>query len=97
MPDTSAQVLLVYVLSSRTAYSQLLYISEQSGRTFISQHQCNSQKPELASNLSLHSRIEFLQPVDEHQSQEDNILRDLSHRKYGCHPFAKPGRRHRFR
>ena len=63
MPDTSAQVLLVYVLSSRTTYCQLLYGvigQEQGERTFVPKHQCHGQESKLAPNLPLHSRIEFL-------------------------------------
>lgn len=79
IPETSAHVLFVYVLSSRTTHvssnhpkfeSQLL--------TLIAQHQSHRKEAEFTAQFALDSRIQSLQPMDEHQRQEDHILRDLS-------------------
>jgi hypothetical protein len=65
IPETSAQVLFVYVLSSRT-----LNISGCAGQmieilTFISQHQCHRQKPIFTPRLTFHGGIQRLQSIYE--------------------------------
>lgn len=76
MPETSAQVLLVYVLSSRTKkiskarYGQgVAYVL-----TLVAQHQRYSEEPEFTAQFTFDSRIELLESIDEHQSQKYDIL-----------------------
>ncbi len=66
-------------------------------RTFVAQHQCHGKEPELAPYLAFHPRIQSLEPVDEHQGQENHVLGNLSHRKYSSYPFSEASCRHRFR
>lgn len=66
MPETSAHVLFVYVLSSRTTICQSKFIHLISSKpTFIAQHQRNSQQPIFTSASSLHCWIDCLQSVNE--------------------------------
>lgn len=60
---------------------------------FVSQHQSNSQKPILASRLAFYAGVEFLQAVDEQQSQEYNVLGYQRRGKNRSDPFAKASRR----
>lgn len=88
--DTSAHVLLVYVLSSKTilplacVHSQIVR-----RRTFVSQHQSNDQQPILAACTSLDLWRGHFQAVDEQQGQQDHVLGDLRRRKDTQDPFPK--------
>lgn len=74
IPDTSAQVLLVYVLSSRTIsrsaqHSGVPMDEEASKRTFVSQHKRDGHQPVFTTLLSPHARVELLQAINEEQCQ----------------------------
>lgn len=76
MPDTSAHVLLVYVLSSRTAHvsPQLCYPDFSLSLTLVAQHQRHGEEPEFTTEFPLDARIQFLEPIDEHESQKNDVL-----------------------
>lgn len=45
--------------------------------TFVTQHEGNRQETELAPRPTFDGRIDALESMDEHESQEDHVLRDL--------------------
>ena len=57
--------------------------------TFVPQHQGNGQQPEFTPTLPLDRRVELLQPVYEHEGQQDDILAHLCSRQNRCYPFLK--------
>lgn len=57
--------------------------------TFVTQHQCDGEQPVLTSGTAPNRGVRHLEPVDEHQSQQDHILSDLRGREDGGHPFSE--------
>lgn len=56
---------------------------------FVSKHQSNRQQSEFTSTLPFDARVEFLQPVDEHKGQQDDVLAHLRCRQDRGHPFLE--------
>lgn len=55
----------------------------------VTEHKCHGEQTVLAARLSLDTRIELLQTVDEQESEDDDILCHLCRRKNGRHPLAE--------
>lgn len=58
-------------------------------KKFVTKHECHSQQSVLTAWLAFDSGISLLEPVYEKESEENDILRNLSRRKYCCDPFPK--------
>jgi len=56
---------------------------------FVAQHQRHRQQAVLAARLAFDRGIGELQPVDEQQGEEDDILRDLGGGQDGGDPFLE--------
>lgn len=57
--------------------------------TFITQHQCDGEQPILTSRTAPDRGVRHLEPVNEHQSQQNHILSDLRGREDGGNPFSE--------
>lgn len=63
----------------------------------IAHHQSDRHQSELATLLAPNSGIELLQPIDEEEREEDDILAHLGRRQDGRDPFLKANGGDRFR
>lgn len=64
--------------------------------TFVPEHERYREQPKLTPDFALDPGVQRFQTVDEHQCEQDDILRDLGHGEYCCHPFSEPCGRDRF-
>ena len=55
----------------------------------VAEHECDGQQTILASQLPLDRRILLLEPIDEEESQKDDVLGDLRGREDSRNPFPK--------
>lgn len=57
--------------------------------TLVAKHQCHCEQPEFATKFTLNARVQLLESVDEHESQENDVLRHLSCGQDRNDPFSK--------
>lgn len=62
---------------------------EALGRTLVSQHQSHGEEAVFAAWFSLDCRVRMLEPVDEQQGQQNDILGNLGRTQDGGHPFPE--------